>query len=227
MQENNQEKSPIKQRILLFLAKKGVTQYEFYKNTGVTRGVLAQNNGISEDNLSRFLAYYKEVSIEWLLTGEGSMLKSAPEERGEESSAAAAIAQRADTGEGIPLIPFDAMAGVFRGEVSALESACDRLAIPGLRADFVIRVAGNSMEPCYYSGDMVACQQISLTDIFFQWGRTYVIDTEQGVLIKRVKKGSSNQTITLVSENPEYAPFEIPRENVIHIALVKALVRIE
>ena len=49
MQENTQEKSPIKQRMLLFLAEKGMTQYEFYKNTGVTRGVLAQNNGISED----------------------------------------------------------------------------------------------------------------------------------------------------------------------------------
>ena len=57
MQENKQEKSPIKQRILLFLAKKEVTQYEFYKNTGVTRGVLGQNNGISEENISRFLAY--------------------------------------------------------------------------------------------------------------------------------------------------------------------------
>ena len=74
MQENKQEKSPIKQRILLFLAKKAVTQYEFYKNTGITRGVLGQNNGISEENISRFLAYYPEVNIEWLMTGRGEML---------------------------------------------------------------------------------------------------------------------------------------------------------
>lgn len=73
MQENTQEKSPIKQRILLFLAQKQVTQYEFYKNTGVTRGVLSQNNGISEDNISRFLAYFPDVNIEWLMTGRGEM----------------------------------------------------------------------------------------------------------------------------------------------------------
>lgn len=78
MQDNRQEKSPIKQRILLFLAKKGVTQYEFYKNTGVTRGVLGQNNGISEDNISRFLAYYPEINIEWLMTGRGEMLTNEP-----------------------------------------------------------------------------------------------------------------------------------------------------
>lgn len=218
-------------RLQYYMRERGINDNQLTVSAGLSVGLIgkakASGKGMSSPNIEKILIACPDLSAEWLLTGEGSMLKSAPEEKGEESSAAAAITQRADTGEGIPLIPFDAMAGVFRGEVSALESACDRLAIPGLRADFVIRVAGNSMEPCYYSGDMVACQQISLTDIFFQWGRTYVIDTEQGVLIKRVKKGSSNQTITLVSENPEYAPFEIPRENVIHIALVKALVRIE
>lgn len=75
MQENKQEKSPIKQNILLYLEKKGITQYEFYKLTGVTRGVLGQNNGISEENLSRFLAYFKDINITWLITGEGPMLK--------------------------------------------------------------------------------------------------------------------------------------------------------
>ena len=57
MQENKQEKSLIKQNILLYLAKKDVTPYEFYKKSGVTRGILQQNNGISEDNIARFLAY--------------------------------------------------------------------------------------------------------------------------------------------------------------------------
>ena len=74
MQENKQEKSLIKQNILLYLAKKGVTPYEFYKVSGVTRGVLSQNNGISEDNLTRFLAYAQDVNPTWLITGEGDML---------------------------------------------------------------------------------------------------------------------------------------------------------
>jgi phage repressor protein C with HTH and peptisase S24 domain len=129
--------------------------------------------------------------------------------------------------DGIPLIPFEAMAGVFRGEVSVNESQCDRLLIPGVKANFVIPISGNSMEPRYYSGDMVACQSMALDDVFFQWGRVYVVDTDQGVLIKRVTPGSSHDTITLVSENAFYTPFEIPRESIYHIALVKALVRIE
>ena len=75
MKEKQQEKSPIKQNILLYLENKGVTPYEFYKESGVTRGILQQNNGISEDNIARFLAYAPDVNIEWLLTSKGSMIK--------------------------------------------------------------------------------------------------------------------------------------------------------
>ena len=77
MQENKQEKSAIKQNILLYLSNKGVTSYEFYKISGVTRGILQQSNGISEDNIAKFLAYAPDVNIEWLLTGKGDMLKHA------------------------------------------------------------------------------------------------------------------------------------------------------
>lgn len=76
MKENKQEKSLIKQNILLYLASKGVSPYEFYKISGVTRGILQQNNGISEDNIARFLAYANDVNTEWLLTGKGEMAKT-------------------------------------------------------------------------------------------------------------------------------------------------------
>ena len=80
MQDIKQEKSQIKQNILLYLDKIGVSPYEFYKNSGVTRGVLSQNNGISEDNITRFLAYAPEVNVEWLLTGRGVMIKGSRNE---------------------------------------------------------------------------------------------------------------------------------------------------
>ncbi len=73
MQENKQEKSLIKKNILIYLDKIGVTPYECYKKTGITRGILTQKNGITEDNIAKFLAYYTDVSIEWLITGRGKM----------------------------------------------------------------------------------------------------------------------------------------------------------
>lgn len=118
------------------------------------------------------------------------------------------------------------MAGYYTGEVSISESECERLNIPGIKADFVIPISGDSMEPKYYSGDFVACQRIDSIDAFFQWGKVYVIDTSQGVLLKKVKKSPNKNHIILISENSEYDPIEVPLAEIYHIALVKALVRI-
>lgn len=58
------------------IEKEKITKYEFYKKTRITRGVLDQNNGMSEDNIARFLACYPEIDANWLITGEGSMYRT-------------------------------------------------------------------------------------------------------------------------------------------------------
>ena len=219
MQENKQEKSPIKQKILLYLTKKGVSEYEFYKKSGITRGILAQNNGISEDNLARFLAYAPEVNEQWLLTGNGEMLKDDKRE---------VAHQTENPKEGIPLIPFSAMAGALTGEQSALEYECERYVVPAFHnADFLMPVKGNSMTPTYISGDIVACQRVPMTDIFFQWNKPYVLDTAQGAIIKRIKPGSDKDHVLIVSDNKEYDPFELPYKDIYAVALVIGLIRLE
>lgn len=70
------EISVIKGRILQFLESKGITKYTFYKVTGVANGILSQTNGISEDTLRRFLRNFEEVNGDWLLRGEGPMLRT-------------------------------------------------------------------------------------------------------------------------------------------------------
>jgi hypothetical protein len=76
MQENRKEISLIKRNILKYAEYKSISKYEIYQKTGISRSVLSQNNGMTEDNLLKFLAYYSDVSFEWLLTGQGEMLKS-------------------------------------------------------------------------------------------------------------------------------------------------------
>lgn len=214
-----QEKSPIKQKILLFLAKKGITQYEFYQKTGITRGILGQNNGISEENISRFLAYYTEVSPEWLLTGQGEMLRvdSLP------TATPATVPS-----EGIPLIPIEAMAGFGTGEVQVLEYECDRYVVPAFRdAEFLIQVKGSSMIPKYNSGDIVACKKLPMDRLFFQWNKVYVLDTDQGALIKRVKAGSDDDHLLIVSDNQNYEPFELHKNYINSVAIVIGVIRLE
>lgn len=78
MQEKEQKISPIKQRILFFADSLGISKRKFYDNIGVSRGTLESTSGITEDILSKFIATYPKVSIEWLLTGKEPMLKPEP-----------------------------------------------------------------------------------------------------------------------------------------------------
>lgn len=76
MQENSLIKSKIKQNILFVIESKGITKYKFYQLTGITRGVLDQNNGLSEENTAKFLAYFTDIDANWLISGIGNMTKS-------------------------------------------------------------------------------------------------------------------------------------------------------
>ena len=133
-----------------------------------------------------------------------------------------------NSNEGIPLIPISAMAGIFTGDTSVMEYECERYVIPDFKgADFLIRVKGDSMQPTYYSGDLVACQRVPLDALFFQWNKTYVLDTVQGPLIKRVKRGSDDNHVLIVSDNTDYEPFELSKDQFHGVALVRGLVRLE
>lgn len=164
-------------------------------------------------------SFCEHINLDWLLTGEGDMLKN--------NNTQELIPVAAPEG-GIPLVPIDAWAGLFHGSQSVALAECERFFVPAFKdADFLIPVRGDSMIPRYYSGDLVACKYLPLSDIFFQWGKVYVLDTNQGALIKKVRPGSSDSTITLISENPEYEPFELPRKDIYNIAIVQGLIRSE
>ena len=130
--------------------------------------------------------------------------------------------------EGIPLIPFSAMAGALTGEQSVFEYECERYVVPAFSgADFLMPVKGNSMMPTYISGDIVACQRVPMSGLFFQWNKPYVLDTAQGAIIKRIKPGSDKQHVLIVSDNKEYDPFELPYEDIYAVALVIGIIRLE
>ena len=138
------------------------------------------------------------------------------------------VAHRTESTEGIPLIPLNAMAGAFTDDQTIMEYECDRYIIPSFKgADFLIGVKGSSMYPKYNSGDIVACKRLNLQDLFFQWNKVYVLDTDQGPLIKRIKPGSDKEHVTIVSENKEYEPFELALSQIYHVALVVGVIRVE
>ena len=76
MKQNNRDFSILKQRILQFTENQGIKNSDVYSITGISNGIFSQTGGLSEDSLLKFLNFYKNISIEWLLTGEGEMLQN-------------------------------------------------------------------------------------------------------------------------------------------------------
>ena len=127
-----------------------------------------------------------------------------------------------------PLIPISAMAGNFIGEENVMDTDCEFYSVPGMdKADYFIRVQGTSMLPTYNSGDIVACRRINIQDAFFQWNRVYILDTDQGPIMKRIKPGSDKEHIMIVSDNPDFEPFELHLSKIYHIALVLGCIKLE
>lgn len=236
MQKNEQKINQIKQRILQLIDVKGISKREFCKIIGINPSHLGNSNlksDFSGDILSKILLNFKEVSSDWLLTGNGHMLKNTSVESiksinkdNQENIIPAKPTSPSDP-KGIPLIPTYAMAGFFTGDLQVLECDCEHFIIPTFKgADFLIPVKGASMEPKYSSGDLVACKKMAI-DTFFQWNKVYVLDTEQGPLIKRINEGAKKDTLLICSENPQYPPFELKRSLIHNIALVVGVIRLE
>lgn len=203
----------------------GIAITTLEKNLGASKGVLSRaiNNGtdIQSKWIMAIVENYPQYNSEWLLTGKGSMIK-------ENKTAIPTATPAQNTTDGIPLIPFSAMAGALTDERTALEYECERYVVPAFKgADFLMPIKGTSMQPTYNSGDIVACQRVPMNSIFFQWNKPYVLDTTQGPLVKRVKPGSDKNHISLVSDNPDYDPFQLPLEQIHAVALVIGLIRLE
>lgn len=126
-----------------------------------------------------------------------------------------------------PRIPLNAAAGSVSIALSGVRSE-DSEQLPFINAfsnyNYTILVKGDSMEPEFHSGDELACLQLKNTAAYIQWGRYHVIDTAQGVLVKRIYDRGA--CILCKSDNGElYPDFEIPKEEIFNLGLVIGMLR--
>lgn len=210
----------------------GITIGALERQIGASKGVLSRaiSNGtdIQSKWVQNIVEKYPLLSADWLLRGEGPMLR-ADHSDGRQSSQ---MLQKADApSQGIPLIPIEAAAGFPLVDANGITlEDCDRYIIPEFQsrgAQFLIRVSGNSMYPRFSSGDILACRKIEEIR-FIQWGKVYVIDSSQGQLVKMLFQDERADCLLCVSENAkEFPPFSIPRNDIRSLSTVIGCIRLE
>lgn len=119
-----------------------------------------------------------------------------------------------------PRIPLTAAAGSLSEATRGVTlEECEQMPVISQfpSYDFTMFIKGDSMSPKYESGDEIACRWINQAR-FIQWGKIHVLDTTQGIIVKKVY--DDGDKIRCVSINPEYPPFSIPKEDIHSMSIV-------
>lgn len=101
------------------------------------------------------------------------------------------------------------------------ESFCKEITVPGFGdCDFAINVWGDSMFPTLQNGCIALCKEWKQR--FIEYGFIYLVITREfHRMIKYLKPGSNEETVTCESENKFYGPFEIRREDILKLYQIK------
>ena len=201
-----------------------VTQKEFAVLIGQgerTVQVWESGQGIPEEK-----AEYLRVLVEQnyaKLRIEKDTLSSLPHQKAEITDKHAPAVSSSSTEEEtkrVPLIPFEARGGQLDGFArnGVTLAQCETVPTPFKGAQFAISVRGQSMSPAYPSGCVLFISK-NIAD-WVEWGKVYVLDTENGVIVKQLAPSSlGNDFVCCKSFNdaPEFAPFDVPKSTIFGI----------
>lgn len=204
---------------------------DFAKFLGIKPQVLS--NWKARNSIDYDLIYTKcvEIDANWLLTGEGNMLKKSKSYNEKEDLNKTIIAESASIyGNTVPLYDLEATAGVFEVFNDNPQSIpIDHITIPNLpKCDGALYIRGDSMYPLLKSGDIVAYKTVN-DKYNIIWGEMYLIhishNHDEYFFCKFLKKSSKEGYAELISHNQHHQSVEFPLESIKALAMVKASIR--
>lgn len=208
-----------KERLISFLAYLQISQGRFEKKVGLSTGFVNNvGDSIRTATLDKIKTIYPELNTAWLLTGVGEMLEDNLNEKKEsKKNPSEKNIDNKKSGYITYLLPMSAMGGSLTGfaEPGVTLQNCEAVISPIENVDFAITVYGESMAPEYPSGSRILIKKIN-PDIFIDWGKVYVLDTPNGVIVKEIHKSKDERYISCHSINPDpkFSPFEVPKSEI-------------
>lgn len=211
-----------KERLIEFIKTKGIGQTKFEKICGLSNGYInSLRKAPSYEKVQIIIGSFPDLNPEWLLTGEGEMLRSnAPKQENN-------MDEETFPDDFTPLVPTSAFAGgaVAVNEPVMLEQ-CARLPITrqGQPWEMAISVNGDSMEPQIPNGAILLISKVR-AKWAVPYGNLAVISTVDGVYIKQIAPGDDKDHLIARSFNPRYPDMVIPADDIIDIYRVHAMFR--
>lgn len=214
-------------RISDLIAYFGLNKNSFSAEIGFTNNVtigriLNEERNPSPNTISMILKRFPQVNPDWLKFGKEPMIfdsKQLPTTSHEPG--------RSDYMHIVPLLPVSAQGGSFNDFVESIkESDCEKIVSPVKAADFAITVSGDSMMPRFPSGCKILIKKVN-EKAFIEWGHVYVLDTCNGVVIKKIEPGNDEHELVCESFNPAYKPFKVNMDDIYGVYKVIMMMTLE
>lgn len=190
----------VKDRTIEFVKYKGITMKSFENTCGLSSGyVTSMRKGFGADKLNNVLKSYPELNRDWLLYGEGEMLKQ----------------EKHDDKIGVP---FYADLPVSAGKLDVIiadASPSGYVDLPGLRARALFPVVGCSMKPDINPGDVIGVETVENPD-HIDPDKVYLIITTDQRMIKHLEPDEDDNEI-LWGVSPNYARIKIYKSEIKYI----------
>ena len=211
--------SEIKDRLIKFLQFKGLGQLAFEQACNLSRGFVNKvGDSITVRSQERIQNAFPDLNMSWLKVGVGNMLNTPGDSEvtldvpgfrseGEEPVTAANF---------VYLLPISAQGGSLNDfVVSVKDSDCEKIISPIAGAEYAITISGDSMAPEYPNGSQILIKKIN-ERAFIDWGKAYVLDTCNGVVVKILVPAKREGYVRCLSLNPDpmYAPFEVCTDDI-------------
>lgn len=214
--------SPIKERVDEYIKNQSIKKVDFFNITGISPSNFKGEGYKSElggDKIAKILTTYSNINPDWLLTGQGSMLRDEHP----------AIPTTNFEQKGAPYYNVDFIGGfdlIFN----------DQSTLPAFYIDFTpynkegviwCNLTGHSMEPELSNGDIIAMKELTTPIAYLPAGEIYGIVTDEYRTVKRMTKSPKEGYVRLIPTNhaPEYSEQEIPISMIKRIYAVMGSIR--
>lgn len=179
----------VKERLVEFIKYKRISQRKFQETAMISNGFVSNiKKSIASDTIMKISKAYPELNIDWLLEGEGEMIKN--------------VSDKEESTFFIPLMPVVATGGVLTEfSEGVIPDNCEHIRSPFDHADIAVPIRGDSMSPEYPNGSIVFVKRIN-PNAFVEWGKVYVLCTCNGNIVKEVHPADDSQHIVCRSLNP-------------------------
>ena len=202
-----------RERIHTIITSKGLNKNSFSAAIGMDNNVtigriINEKRNPSAATCKKIIDSFPQYNPDWILEGTGDMLLDIQHTISDITPNTTSIKPYTTY-----LLPMSAMGGSLGGfsADSAMLHNCEAIVSPIENVDFAITVYGESMSPEYPSGSRVLIKQIN-PDIFIDWGKVYVLDTANGVIVKEIHESEIEGHVKCHSINPDpkFKPFNVP-----------------